>query len=85
MKRKSIEWEKLFANHISEKGFVSRIHKEPLGTYIQVVLMSPANAGDIRDVGSIPGLGRSPGGEHGNPLQYPHLENPMERISWWAV
>ena len=36
----------------------------------------PANAGDIRDTSSIPGLGRSPGGEHGNPLQYSCLENP---------
>ena len=35
-----------------------------------------ANAGDIRDVGSIPGSGRSPGGRHGNPLQYSCLENP---------
>ena len=39
----------------------------------------PANAGDIRDTGSIPGLGRSPGGENGNPLQYSCLENPMDR------
>jgi len=39
----------------------------------------PANAGDIRDVDSIPGSGRSPGGEHGNPLQYSCLENPMDR------
>ena len=38
----------------------------------------PANAGGIRDVGSIPGSGRSLGGGHGNPLQYSHLENPME-------
>ena len=36
----------------------------------------PANAGDIRDIGSIPGSGRSPGGGHGNPLQYSCLENP---------
>ena len=36
----------------------------------------PANAGDIRDMGSIPGLGRFPGGGHGNPLQYSCLENP---------
>ena len=34
----------------------------------------PANAGDVRDTGSIPGLGRSPGGGNGNPLQYPYLE-----------
>ena len=36
----------------------------------------PANAGDIRDMGLIPGLGRSPGGGHGNPLQYSCVENP---------
>ena len=39
----------------------------------------PANAGDIGDVDSIPGLGRLPGGGHGNPLQYSCLENPMDR------
>ena len=41
-----------------------------------------ANAGDLRDAGSIPGLGRSPGGGHGNPLQYSCLENPMDRGAW---
>ena len=45
----------------------------------------PANAGDIRDAGSIPGLGRSPGGGHGNPLQYFCLENPMDRGAWQAT
>ena len=40
---------------------------------------SPINAGDSRDKGSIPGSGRSPGGGHGNPLQYSCLENPMDR------
>ena len=40
---------------------------------------SPANAGDIRDEGSIPGLGKSPGGGHGNPLQYSCLENRMDQ------
>ena len=44
-----------------------------------------ANAGDIKDAGSIPGLGRSPGGEHGNPLQYSCLENPVERGAWRAT
>ena len=39
----------------------------------------PVNAGDVRDPGSIPGLGRSPGGEHGNPLQYSCLDNSMDR------
>ena len=45
----------------------------------------PANAGDIKDVGSIPGLGRFPDGGHGNPLQYPCLENPMDRGAWRAT
>ena len=45
----------------------------------------PANAGDIRDLGSIPGLGRSPGGGNGNPLQYSCLENPMDREAWQAT
>ena len=44
----------------------------------------PANAEDTRDVVLIPGLGRSPGGENGNPLQYPYLENSMDRGAWWA-
>ena len=42
-----------------------------------------ANAGDVKDVGSIPGSGRSPGGGHGNPFQYSCLENPMDRGTWW--
>ena len=42
----------------------------------------PANAGDLRDEGSIPGLGRSPGEGHGNPLQYSFLGNPMDRRAW---
>ena len=45
----------------------------------------PANAGDIRDVGSIPGSGRSPGGGNDNPLQYSCLENPMDRGASWAI
>ena len=45
----------------------------------------PAIAGGIRDMGSIPGLGRSPGGGHGNTLQRSCLENPMDRASWWAM
>ena len=44
----------------------------------------PASAGDVRDVGSIPGLGRSPGGGHDNPLQYSGLENAMNRGVWRA-
>ena len=46
---------------------------------------STCNAGDTGDAGSIPGLDRSPGGGHGNPLQYPCLETPMGRGAWWAT
>ena len=45
----------------------------------------PASAGDLRDMGLIPGSGRSPGGGHGNPLQYSCLENPLDRGAWQAV
>ena len=50
-----------------------------------VVKKLPANAGDVRDTGSIPGLGRSPGEGHGNPLQYSCLENPMDRGAWQGI
>ena len=45
----------------------------------------PANARDIRDLGLIPGLGRSPGGRNSNPLQYSCLQNPMDREAWRAI
>ena len=45
----------------------------------------PAKAGEVRDAGSIPGLGRSPGEGNGNPLQYSCLENPMDRGAWRAT
>ena len=63
--------------------------KEHLGYFLVTTQMAlvgedpPANVGDVRDPGLIPGLGRSPGGGHGNSLQYPCLENPMDRGSWW--
>ena len=50
-----------------------------------VVKNVSANAGDAREIGLIPGLGRSPGGGHGNPLQYSCLENPMDRGAWQAA
>ena len=50
-----------------------------------VIKNPPANAGDIRDMGLIPGSRRSPGGGHGIPLQYSCLENPMDREAWWAT
>ena len=45
----------------------------------------PANAGDVRDVGLIPGSGGFPGGGNGNPLQYSFLENSMDREAWRAT
>jgi len=45
----------------------------------------PANAGDVKDVGLIPGSGRSPAGGHGHPLQYSGLETLVGRGAWWAA
>ena len=50
-----------------------------------VIKNLPANAGGIRDMGSIPSLGRDPEEGHGNPLQCSRLENPMNRGAWWAM
>ena len=62
--------------------------KLPRNLTFQVALevkKPPANAEDVRDMGLIPGLGRSSGGGHGNSLQYSCLENPMNRGAWWAT
>ena len=54
--------------------------------HIEILVKNlPANAGDLRDAGSVPGLGRSSGGGHGNPLQYSCLDNPTDRGTWWAM
>ena len=50
-----------------------------------VVKKLPANAGDVRDACLVPGLGRSPGEGHGNPLQFACLDNPMDRGVWEAT
>ena len=52
---------------------------------VLVVKKKPANVGDIKDMGSIPRLGRSPIGGHGKLLQYLCLENPMDRGAWWSI
>ena len=52
---------------------------------VVVVKSLPVNIGDIKDMGLIPGWGRSPGGGHGNPLQYSCLENPMNRAAYHAA
>ena len=50
-----------------------------------VIKNPPANVGDARDMGSIPGSGTSPGGGNGNPFWYSCLGNPMDRGAWWAT
>ena len=55
-------------------------------SHVALVVKNPlADAEDVRDAGSIPGSGRTPGGGHGNPLQYSCLENPMDRGAWQAI
>ena len=61
-------WENLWKIGIIGASLVAQVVKNP-----------PANVKDIRDAGLIPGVGRFPGGGHGNPLQYSCLENPMDR------
>ena len=64
--------------------FVSTV--PPVGFQVALVVKNPAaNAGDVRDAGSIPGSGRSPGGGHGHPPQYSCLENSMDRGAWRAT
>ena len=58
------------------------VYGSPSGSAVKNL---PANARDTGDWGLIPGLGRSPGGGHGNPLQHPCLESPMDRGAWWAT
>ena len=50
-----------------------------------VIKNLPPNAREIGDVGLIPKSGRSPGGGYGSPLEYPCLENPIDRGAWWAT
>ena len=50
-----------------------------------MVKILPVNAGDARDMGSVTGPGRSPGGGYGNPFQYSCLGNPMDRRAWWVT
>ena len=62
------------------------IHKSLWASKVLLVVKNLlANAGDIRDTGLIPGLGRFPGEGNSNPLQYSCLENPMGRGAWWAT
>ena len=64
----------------------THVQKDGAPEVVLVVKNPPANAGDIiKDAGSIPGSGRSLGGEHSNPFQYSYLENSTDRGAWWAT
>ena len=79
---------KNFKTHVSNK---TKQYFNPFKAYSwasQVALgvkNSPANAGDIRNTGSVPASGRPPGGGHSNPFQHSCLENPIDRAAWWAT
>ena len=68
-----------------EKMLLVQVYVSPLASPVAIVVKNlPPSAGDVRDMGSIPVLGRSPGEGNGYPLQYSCLENSMDR-AWWAT
>ena len=83
----------IFSGCLSPEGIYSldrdtridNLSYECLGASQVVLVIKNLLAGDARDLGSIPGLEISPGGRHGNPLQYSCLENTMDRGAWWAT
>ena len=72
---------------VDGKGLILLPGSKLKGTSLVMLVVKnlPANTGDIRNLGSVPGSGRSPGGGHGNPLQYSCLENPKDRGACWAT
>ena len=76
---------KVYNKLLIVKCFLSVLGYFRASQVVLVVKNLCANAGDGRDVGAMPRLGRSPGAEHGNPLQYSCLENPMDRGAWRAT
>ena len=76
----------LFCTVMSRHHLLIRVTIEVWAFQLVLVVKNlPANAGDIRDRHWNPGSGRSPGGGHGNPLQYSCLENSMDERAWWAI
>ena len=69
----------------SGDGLSRGYHMVGASQVVLAVKNLPVNAGDVRETGSIPGLGRCPGGGHGNPLQYSCLQNPMDGGAWGAT
>ena len=76
---KAQSWDSVW-DSVCKRPFISKSRFEVL-----VVRNLPANAGDVKETDSSPGLGRSPGGGNGNSLQYSCLENPMDRGVWRAT
>ena len=64
---------------------LGRSHSLSLGFQVVLMVKNPPAREETRDLSSIPGSGRSPGGRHGNPLQYSCLEDPMDRGAWPAA
>ena len=72
--------------HINGNEEIAAMCDNRWAAQVALVVKNPrATTGDLRDEGSISGLGRFPGGGHENPLQYPFLENPMDRGTWQAT
>ena len=76
MRKQATDWKKTSAKGASAKELLSKIWASQV---VLIVKNPPANAGDTRDAGSIPGSGRSPGVRNGNQLQYSCLDNSMDR------
>ena len=78
-----------YVNWLNQKCVLTPLYPwllRPRASQVALVVKNqPANARDLRDMGSIPGSGRFPGVGHSNPLQYSCLENPMDRGAWWAM
>ena len=75
-----------FESYISQDTVINGHPSNYMASQVALVVKNPpANAGDARDAGSIPGLGKSPGVGSGNPLQYSCLQNPMDREAWQAT
>ena len=66
-------------------SFFFFLYSKRASQVVLVVKNTPSSAGNVRDLGLIPGLGRSPGEGNGNPLQYSCLENPMDKGDWQAT